>query len=66
MFEKETRKVNCVKAESKPPFGESSSDIKLSRHRVNKRMEDWDVKYQFLKRSIRLRVCHNFLLNEIL
>lgn len=38
-----TEQVNvyaCV-----PPFGESSSYIKFSRHRINKWMEDWDVKY---------------------
>lgn len=40
-------RVHCVsiKAVNIPPFGESSSNVKLSRHRVNKRMEDWDVKY---------------------
>lgn len=40
--------MNSLKQEFLPPFGESSSHIKLSRHRINKRMEDWDVKHQFL------------------
>lgn len=42
-----------VETGTRPPFGESSSHIKFSRHRVNKRVEDWDVKYQFLKSSTR-------------
>lgn len=43
-----------------PPFSESSSDIKLSRHRVNEWMEDWDVKDQFLKESTMNKVIKHF------